>query len=70
MNESSSGKMHKYQLGQRVRYTANVRGQLGATRFTITRLLPRVGNNLSYRVKALDEPHERTVEEESLEPLF
>ena len=67
-----ANKMHKYKLGQRVQYSAGgARSQFSSSgRYTITRLLPRVGNNLSYRIKGDDEGHERVAEEAALEPLF
>ena len=63
--------MHKYRIGQRVRYSPNLaRFEQISPRYTVVRLMPRVGNDFSYRIKGDDEAHERVVEEAQLQPLF
>jgi hypothetical protein len=65
-------KVHKYKLGQRVQFSApESRGQFrSSARYTVTRLLPRVGNNVSYRIKSDTEAHERVADEAELEASF
>jgi len=63
--------MHKYRVGQRVRYAPGLtRFEQVSPRYTVIKLMPRVGNNLSYRIKGDDEAHERVVDEGQLQPVF
>ena len=68
---ATPGKLHRYKVGQRVNYAAGPsRNQFTSARYTVTRVLPRVGNTLSYRIKGDDEAYERVVEEATLEAAF
>jgi hypothetical protein len=57
--------LHKYRLGQSVRYFGAPFGaRAGDLEFTIVALLPEA----SYRIKAVDEPTERVAREYELRP--
>jgi hypothetical protein len=57
--------MHKFKIGQRVSYSPP--GQRRTSVYTILQRLPSEGgNDLRYRIKAADEPHERVVTEVQL----
>ena len=60
--------MHKYKVGETVRYTSNVMRRFGATgRFVIVKLLPSEGAELQYRIKSATELHERVANESQLD---
>jgi hypothetical protein len=60
--------VHKYKVGETVRYTSNVTRRFGATgRFVIIKLLPPEGAELQYRIKSATEPHERVAKESQLD---
>src|SRR5262245_49137418 len=61
-------RMHKYKVGETVRYTSNVMRRFGPTgSFLIVRLLPSVGAEMQYRIKSATEPFERVVKEGQLD---
>jgi hypothetical protein len=60
---------HQFKVGQSVKYCrVGPRHQLGSSGvYTITQLLPAEGDEWLYRIKSLDEPHERVARETELE---
>ena len=54
---------HKYKIGQTVRYSSYDRAS-GAC--TVLQLLPPEGNQFQYRIRNVNEPHERVVKEHEL----
>lgn len=60
--------VHKYKVGETVRYTSNVMRRFGATgRFMIVRLLPSEGAERQYQIKSTTESHERVAKESQLD---
>ena len=60
--------MHKFKVGETVRFTSNVMRRFGATgRFLVVKLLPSEGGELQYRIKNATEPHERVAKESQLD---
>jgi hypothetical protein len=60
--------MHKFKVGETVRFTSNVMRRFGATgRFLVIKLLPSEGGELQYRIKNVTEPHERVAKESQLD---
>ena len=60
--------MHKFKVGETVRYTSNVMRRFGVTgRFVIMKLLPSEGTELQYRIKSATEPHERVAKVSQLD---
>jgi hypothetical protein len=53
---------HKYKTGQLVDYLGRER----ASGYQITQLLPPQGEAFQYRIKNVDEPHERVAKESEL----
>ena len=53
---------HKFKIGQTVRYVAPF-SHSAAADYEITLLLPTEDNELQYRIKGANEPHERVVKE-------
>jgi hypothetical protein len=61
---------HRFRVGQSVNYTSGLRRQPGwGGAYKITQLLPAQGDELLYRIKSVDEPHERVAKENELERL-
>ena len=60
--------MHRFKMGQHVRYTPNVfvRDAVAGA-YTIVRQLPPSGEEHQYRIKSVDENFERVVRESELE---
>jgi hypothetical protein len=58
---------HKFKVGQSVRFMSGPFGR-GSTNdiYAITQLLPSEGDDYQYRIKNVDEPHERVVKESQL----
>jgi hypothetical protein len=59
---------HKFKVGQTVRYTSGPygRGSDGGV-YQVTKLLPPEGDDRQYRIKSVNEPHERVVKESQLD---
>ena len=55
----------KFKIGQTVRYTAPF-GHVAAADYKVTQLLPAENDELQYRIKRADEPHERVAKESQL----
>jgi hypothetical protein len=55
---------HKFKIGQIVSYLG--RGKASGT-YKITQLMPSEGGDFQYRIRNLNEPHERVVKEKDLE---
>jgi hypothetical protein len=55
---------HKFKIGQRVNYFSRERAS-GV--YVITHLLPSEGDAFQYRIKNVNEPHERVVKEHELD---
>ena len=56
---------HKFKIGQTVRYRAPF-GHVAAADYKVTQLLPAEDDELQYRIKSADEPHERVARESQL----
>ena len=59
-------KAHKFQVGAYVRIAPRPLGAMPAGRYQIVRQMPPEGNNNQYRVKFVDDGHERMVKESDL----
>jgi hypothetical protein len=58
---------HKFKVGQTVSYaTGRFRRAGGTSLYKITALLPPLGEDRQYRIKSLNEPHERVATEGEL----
>ena len=58
---------HRFKVGQSVNYTSGPFGRGGPSGvYTVTQLLPPYGDDYQYRIKSVDEPHERVVKESQL----
>lgn len=60
-------RIHKFKLGQTVNFTpnmANIDAKRG--RYTVERLMPNDGVDYQYRIKSLEDKHERVVWESQL----
>ena len=61
-------KVHKYSIGQNVRYTSGPFGRFGASgSFKIVKLLPPEGDEHQYRIKSTGEAFERVAKESQLD---
>jgi hypothetical protein len=61
-------KIHKYTIGQNVRYTSGPFGRFGASgSFKIVKLLPPEGDEHQYRIKSTGEAFERVAKESQLD---
>jgi hypothetical protein len=59
---------HKFKIGETVRFIRrNVPGQIAGGVYAVTRAMPFDGIELSYRIKAGHENHERAVREGEIE---
>jgi hypothetical protein len=59
--------LHKYKVGQSVRYNSGAVRRLGAnSSYKIVRLLPSEGDQQQYRIKSASEAHERIAKENEL----
>ena len=59
--------MHKYKIGQSVRYESNFLRRIGANAsFKILKLLPPQDGHKQYRIKSVSEAHERIAKENEL----
>jgi hypothetical protein len=66
--ESPLLKIHKYSIGQNVRYTSGPFGRFGASgSFKIVKLLPPEGDEHQYRIKSTGEAFERVAKESQLD---
>jgi hypothetical protein len=55
---------HKFKVGQTVSYATEPLGRASITNiYTITQLLPPLGDERQYRIKSANEPHERVAKE-------
>ena len=62
-------KIHKYSIGQNVRYTSGPFGRFGASgSFKIVKLLPPEGDEHQYRIKSTGEAFERVARKASSDP--
>jgi hypothetical protein len=58
---------HKFKVGQTVSYATGPFGRASITNiYTITQLLPPLGDDRQYRIKSANEPHERVAKESEL----
>ena len=61
-------KIHKYSIGQNVRYTSGPFGRFGASgSFKVVKLLPPEGDEHQYRIKSTGEAFERVAKESQLD---
>jgi hypothetical protein len=59
---------HKFKVGQIVIYLTGSRGRgLGSDVFKIMQRLPPQGADYQYRIRGIDEPHDRVAKESELE---
>ena len=62
--------VHKFKIGQSVSFTSGPFGRGGTNKvYRITQLLPPEGDDYQYRIKNVDEPHERVVKESQLDRI-
>jgi hypothetical protein len=62
---------HRFRVGQRVSFTGSlIYGAPSSAAFTVTRLMPPVGNVFSYRIKGDADTYERMAEERQLTAAF
>lgn len=61
--------LHRFKVGQSVRYRSSVRSGSNAS-FKILRLLPPEGDQRQYRIKSSSEAHERIAKESELNQEF
>jgi hypothetical protein len=62
--------VHKFKVGQSVSFMSGPFGRGGTNNvYTITQLLPPEGDDYQYRIKNVDEPHERVVKESQLDRI-
>jgi hypothetical protein len=60
---------HKFEIGDKVRFVPAFHQKAGkVTDFEIVRQLPDLQGEFFYRIKSLNEPHERVVGESQLSP--
>ena len=59
-------KEHKFQTGQFVRLTARVLRPAATTRYQVVRQMPPEGSVNQYRVRSVEDGHERMVKESDL----
>ena len=63
-----TNRVHKYAIGQNVRYTSGPFGRFGATgSFKVVKLLPSDGDEHQYRIKSAGEAFERVAKESQLD---
>ena len=60
--------IHKYSVGEQVKFAGRVRLGAANGEYEVVRLLPAEAGQLLYRIKSTLEPHERVVGEELLTP--
>jgi hypothetical protein len=61
---------HKFKVGQSVSFMSGPYGRGGTNSiYRITQLLPPEGDDYQYRIKNVDEPHERVVKESQLDRI-
>ena len=59
---------HKFKVGETVRFIRrNLPGRIAGDVYEVTRAMPFDGIEVSYRIKALNENHERAVREGEIE---
>ena len=59
---------HKFKVGETVRFVRkNIPGRIAGGLYEVTRAMPFDGVELSYRIKAGHETHERAVREDEIE---
>ena len=59
---------HKFKIGETVRFVRkNIPGRAAEDLYEVTRAMPFDGVEISYRIKALHENHERAVREAEIE---
>ncbi len=59
-------KEHKYKMGQFIHLDARMSSAAPAGRYQVVRLLPPQDNENQYRVRFVDDGHERVVKESSV----
>jgi len=57
---------HKFKIGQSVIYASGPFGRGDVSAYKIVKLLPPEGDDFQYKIKSIDEPHERVVKESEL----
>ncbi|MBK8173864.1 MAG: hypothetical protein IPK66_00750 [Rhodospirillales bacterium] len=59
--------MHKFSVGQTIRFSRDGTGPAARTgSYKIVRLLPAEHNDCQYRIKSVDDGHERVVKESQI----
>jgi hypothetical protein len=57
---------HKFRVGQLVQLKPDVRRNIPGGSYEITKQLPASGGEFEYRIKSMNEPHERVARESEL----
>jgi hypothetical protein len=60
---------HKFNVGQRVFLTPSFALNIAGGAYVVTKKLPERDGEFEYRVKSVDEPHERVVREGQLRKI-
>jgi hypothetical protein len=58
---------HKYRIGQVVQLIPSISRNVPGGSFEITKQLPESGGEFEYRIKSMNEQHERVVRESKLQ---
>ena len=57
---------HKFKIGQQVTLVTSMINRSASTRYVVTKLLPERDGDFEYRIKNIDEPHERVASERQM----
>jgi hypothetical protein len=57
---------HKFQVGEIVQLSPSIGLDLPGGSYEVIKQLPKIGGEFHYRIKSLDEPHERVAGESEL----
>jgi uncharacterized protein YjbK len=58
---------HKFKIGEIVQFSPSIRRRASGGVYEITKQLPDSAGEYEYRIKSINEPHERVVRESELE---
>ena len=57
---------HKFHIGETVQLTPSIRRKASGGVYEVTKKLPERAGEYEYRIKSINEPHERVVRESEL----
>jgi hypothetical protein len=60
---------HKFRVGQIVQLTPALSRNVPGGAYQVTKQLPDIGGEFEYRIKSVNEPHERVARESELREL-